>query len=76
MKNSELWALAEEGKINKGDIYVDQDENEIIFTGRSFQTFFTNKYDEYELVGMCIGDTWKFSHNNINEFLLRANERR
>ena len=76
MKNSELWKLAEEGRINQGDIFVDQERNELIFTGKSFQLHFTTKNERYEYVGMCVSDTWKYSHNDINELILKKNERR
>jgi hypothetical protein len=75
MTNSELWKLAENKKINKGDVFIDKEGNEIIFTGRAFQVYFTEKDDRYEYVGMCLEDDWKFSHNDLTELVLQAKER-
>lgn len=76
MKNSELWKLAEEGQVNKGDIYSDSEGNELIFTGKAFQVYFTEKDDRYEYVGMCLHDSWSFLRNDLNELILQENERK
>lgn len=76
MKNSELWKLAEDESLNKGDIFKDDEGNEIIFTGKAFQVYYTEKDERYEFVGMCLNDNWKFSHNDLHELELQAKERR
>ncbi|QST02872.1 hypothetical protein IMZ31_20190 (plasmid) [Pontibacillus sp. ALD_SL1] len=76
ISNSELWKLAEVNRINRGDVFIDQDGNEMIFTGKAFQVYFTEKDERYDYVGMCIGDEWKFSHNDMAELEKQTKERR
>lgn len=76
MKNSELWKHAEEGKVNKGDIFIDNEGNEMIFTGKAFQVYFTEKDDRYEYIGMCLNDNWTFTHNDLRELQLQEKERK
>jgi hypothetical protein len=57
MSNSELWVLAEQGNIEQWSCYQDQEGNEIIWTGKSFQSN-TDIDDKY--IGMCLGDKWTF----------------
>lgn len=60
MNNIELWYGAENGLINKGDIFKDKEDYHIIFTGKSFQSY----YEEGEnYIGMCAGDRWEFVRN-------------
>lgn len=75
MKNSELWLLAEENKINKGDVFIDEEGNEIIFTGTSFQVYFTEKDQRYQFVGLCLNDKWRFLKNDLREIELQESER-
>lgn len=74
MVNSELWKLTEDGKVKKGDVFSDKEGNEIIFTGKSFQVYFTEQDDRYYYVGMCLEDEWTFSHNDLRELELQAKE--
>lgn len=57
MSNSEMWMLVEQDKVVQWSVFKDDEGNNIIWTGKSFQA-----YDEIEnkYVGMCLGDTWEF----------------
>lgn len=57
MSNIELWMLAEQGKIKQWSIFRDEEGNEIIWTGKSFQAY-TENDDKY--IGMCLGDKWYY----------------
>lgn len=57
MSNIELWTLAEQGKIAQWSVFKDNDGNEIIWTGKSFQAY--TELDE-KFTGMCLGDEWEF----------------
>jgi len=39
--NSELWNMVEENNLPKGTIIEDQDGSQLIFTGISFQIYYT-----------------------------------
>lgn len=65
MNNIELWKLAEEGFLHKGDIFNDQEDNYIIFTGTSFQSYYEEDEDTY--IGLCVGDRWGFVRNEYIE---------
>jgi hypothetical protein len=56
MCNAELWMLAEQNKIKQWSIFRDKENNEIIWTGKSFQAN-TEVDDKY--TGMCLGDQWE-----------------
>lgn len=76
MKNSALWKLAEEGSVSKGDIFIDEEGNELIYTGKAFQVYFSEKDSRYEYIGMCLNDNWTFLRNDIHELEMQANERK
>lgn len=65
MKNSKLWKLAQKGKINTGDVYTDQEGNQLMYTGNSFQLYYTKIDITKRYVGMCLNDTWTYSHNDV-----------
>lgn len=75
LSNSELWALVESGGIKAGDIYTDQENTKLIFTGKSFQVYYTEKDERYEYVGFCVGDVWMYSHNDLWELQMQKCER-
>lgn len=54
--NVEIWTLVENGELEKGTIIQDRESNQMIFTGNSFQVYFTDKNEKY--VGFCKGDLW------------------
>lgn len=58
MSNIELWSKAESGDLTVGSIFEDQEGNQIIFTGKSFQIYYTELENRY--VGLCVGDIWDF----------------
>lgn len=57
--NSDLWVMAERGMLEKNTIIEDLENNQLIFTGFSFQVFDTKENEEITYVGMTIGDEWK-----------------
>jgi hypothetical protein len=57
--NWELWQMAEDGVIERNEVFEDREGNQIIFTGKSFQTYYTDASKEEKYVGMCLGDSWK-----------------
>lgn len=58
--NSQLWAMAEQNKIGKRSVFEDSEGNQIIFTGKSFQLYYSDHDETKEYIGMCVGDTWEF----------------
>ncbi len=62
--NIQLWQLAENGTLQKGTIIEDQSGNQMIFTGKSFQVYYTDS-DKY--VGFCVGDQWGIIDIDPNE---------
>ena len=57
--NSELWNMVEENNLSKGTIIEDQDGNKLIFTGISFQIYYTYADLDEKYVGFCKGDIWR-----------------
>lgn len=60
--NMQLWKLAEDGEIELNSVFEDSEGNQIIFTGKSFQVYYSNTENKY--VGMCVGDIWEFTGVN------------
>ena len=58
--NSQLWGMAEQNNIEKGSIFEDREGNQIIFTGKSFQLYYSDSDETEVYIGMCVGDTWEF----------------
>lgn len=58
MKSSELMNMAEEGSIQKDTIVIDQEGNEFVFTGKSFQLLDWGNRDKDKFYGLCVGDNW------------------
>jgi len=56
--NSELWRMVDRNLIPKGAIIEDQEGNQLIFTGKSFQLYYTDNNLDKEYVGFCKGDKW------------------
>ena len=54
--NCEIWKMAECGEITEGEVIEDQEGNQLVFTGKSFQPI-EDSEDRY--VGMCVGDVWR-----------------
>lgn len=65
MTNAELWKAAENGEFSKGQVFKDQDGNEIIFTGNAFQVYYTEENEEEKYVGLCVGDNWKYTGKKV-----------
>lgn len=55
----ELWKQAEKGELEHGTIFEDEDGNQIIFTGHSFQVYYTENNTEERYVGLSVGDRWR-----------------
>lgn len=64
MKSSELMKMAEKGLIEKGRIVIDQEKNEFVFTGKSFQLL--SKAEKNKFYGLCIDDSWIIADEIIN----------
>jgi len=60
--NIGLWELAEQGEIEKGDVFKDREGNQIYFTGKSFQEHYSVS-NENVYVGMCLNDEWIYVGN-------------
>lgn len=58
-KNSDLWLMAEKGELLKGTVVEDQDGNQMIYNGISFQTYYTEEDLEQYYIGFCLGDEWR-----------------
>lgn len=59
--NIQLWELAELGKIPKNGLFEDEEGNQMIWTGKSFQGIYREENIEQEqYVGMCLDDTWEY----------------
>ncbi len=56
--NHELWYMAEKDKLHRGTIIEDREGNQMIFTGLSFQTYYSNQ-SENKYVGFVVGDEWE-----------------
>jgi len=56
--NSELWNMVEENNLPKGIIIEDQNGSQLIFTGKSFQIYYTDINTDEKYVGLCKGDKW------------------
>ncbi|AVI45403.1 hypothetical protein BL14DL4_00135 [Bacillus licheniformis] len=37
--------------------------NQVVYTGTSFQVYFTDADTDKQYVGLCVGDRWKFQGN-------------
>lgn len=61
--NFDLWKMAEQQKVVSGDVFEDQEGNQIIYTGTSFQVYFTDADTDKQYVGLCVKDRWKFQGN-------------
>lgn len=58
--NSELWQMVEENKVEKWSVFEDTEGNQIIFTGKSFQLYYSEIDESKKYIGMCLGDLWEF----------------
>lgn len=56
MRSSELMLLAEEGSIKVGSVFRDQEGNDFVFTGRTFQPI--EEPDPERYYGLCTDDVW------------------
>ena len=65
--NYELWNMVEINRIPKGAVIEDQDGNQLIFTGKSFQIYYTNADLDEKYVGFCKGDIWRIVDINESE---------
>lgn len=54
--NSELWNLVDTKGFPRGLIVIDQEYNEFIFTGKSFQIYSDHDGSKYK--GFCKNDIW------------------
>jgi hypothetical protein len=57
--NSELWNMVERDILPKGAIIQDHEGNQMIFTGVSFQIYFTEKDITKTYIGFCKGENWR-----------------
>ncbi|OMD67611.1 hypothetical protein [Paenibacillus odorifer] len=57
--NSELWNVVDNKDFPAGMIVIDQEGNEFIYTGKSFQNF--DDTHEGLFKGFCKGDKWRIS---------------
>ena len=69
MKSSEIMRMAECGFIEKGRIVRDQDGNDFIFTGKTFQLYNTEAFNVDKYFGLAINDDWE-----ITEFVYTERE--
>ena len=69
--NSELWRMVDRNIIPKGAIIEDQEGNQLIFTGKSFQLYYTDIDLDKKYVGFCKGDKWNIVDVNENELELK-----
>jgi len=77
LSSLDLWIGVESGIWEKNDFFEDQDGNQIIWTGESFQvTYSTESNSKY--VGLCRYDKWKYVGNFEDENIIdwRYNMRR
>jgi len=51
--------MVEINRIPKGAVIEDQDGNQLIFTGKSFQIYYTEINTDEKYVGFCKGDIWE-----------------
>ena len=65
MRSSELMMLAENGGIEIGEVVVDQDDNEFVFTGKSFQLLHIEKASDGLFYTLCVGDDWKLKNEIV-----------
>ena len=57
---TELWYLAENGKIPNEAVFEDQEDNQIVFSDKSFQIYYSDKDESEYYIGMCVGDQWEY----------------
>lgn len=57
---TELWYLAEKGHILSTSVFEDQEGNQIVFTGVSFQLYYSDTDKNRKYIGMCVGDQWEY----------------
>jgi len=67
--NIELWERAKLGYIKNNDIFEDQEGNQIIYTGISFQVWYTSLVESEIYIGLCKNDLWEYIGNeeDLNE---------
>lgn len=55
-----LWVMAELNMIDPESIFEDQEGNQMVFTGKSFQVYSTEVDETEQYVGLCLGDEWTY----------------
>ncbi|MGG1650469.1 hypothetical protein ABHN03_16900 [Paenibacillus sp. NRS-1775] len=66
--NAELWEIVDNSSFPIGMIIVDQEGNEFIYCGKSFQLY--SEHDDNKFRGFCKGDKWKLSRiKNLNKII-------
>jgi len=69
LSSLDLWRGVESDLWEKNDFFEDQDGNQIIWTGESFQvTYSTESNSKY--VGLCKDDQWKYVGNFEDENII------
>lgn len=58
-RNDDLWRMVESDILPKGTIIEDQDKNQMIFTGKAFQIYYSKLDDNEKFIGFCKGDLWE-----------------
>ncbi|WZK93423.1 hypothetical protein [Bacillus phage BvP] len=52
--------MAELNMIDPESIFEDQEGNQMVFTGKSFQVYSTEVDETEQYVGLCLGDEWAY----------------
>ncbi|AYJ76026.1 hypothetical protein BSP14_151 [Bacillus phage BSP14] len=52
--------MAELNMIDPESIFEDQEGNQMVFTGKSFQVYSTGVDETEQYVGLCLGDEWTY----------------
>lgn len=60
LNNINLWTLAEIGKLEIGDTFVNQDETYIIFIDNTFKPYYT---EDDIFTTLRVGDVWMYVRN-------------
>jgi hypothetical protein len=67
MRSSELIKMAEDGLIDAGRIVTDQNKNEFVFTGKSFQLLDEEKANPEKYYGLCVDNDWEITDEIMSE---------
>jgi len=57
--NSNLYSMVDRNMLPKNTIIEDKEGNQLIFTGKSFQVYYTEINLDEKYVGFCKGDIWR-----------------